>query len=196
MFLLKCCTHFLKSVQLCLCLCLQSDLPCLLWRLPDCQHQVGWRHHHLPLCSSAWPSSMKFSVKLPYVAMAPYVLCVQMHPRGLLLLLLVIHCSLIFPPLYCWFWYLCGNLHCEKGHGKNIENIHLLLKGRAQSKILEVKNNLEKIHSEEWSSDSQIEFVFEVSPERTVVRNLAHLILEYHVLMFIICLTWFCNLET
>lgn len=43
--------------------------------------------------ASACPSSMTFSIKLPYVPMAPYILHIQIHPRGLLLLLLVIHCS-------------------------------------------------------------------------------------------------------
>lgn len=45
---------------------------------------------------SAWPSSARFSVNLPYVPMAPYIPCVQIHPRGLLLLLLVIRCSFFF----------------------------------------------------------------------------------------------------
>lgn len=53
-----------------------------------------------PSALSAWPSSMRFSIKLPYVPMAPYFLCVQICPRGLLLLPLVIHCSFFFSLIF------------------------------------------------------------------------------------------------
>lgn len=53
-----------------------------------------------PPALSAWPSSTRLSIKLPYVPMAPYFLCVQICPRRLLLLPLVIHCSFFFLPYF------------------------------------------------------------------------------------------------
>lgn len=84
---------------------------------------------------SSWPSSTRISIKLAYVLTVPYILHVQIFPRGLPLLLLVI-CGSFFTPLLFWlFRYLCVNLHWEKGHWKNTENIHLLLKGWTQREI-------------------------------------------------------------
>jgi len=52
---------------------------------------------------SAWPSSTRFSTKLLRVSMAPYILHVQIHPRGVLLLLLVIHCLFFSLVFFCLF---------------------------------------------------------------------------------------------
>lgn len=46
---------------------------------------------------SAWP---RFSIKIPYVPMVPYILSVQIHPGGLLLLPLVIHRPFFFPHIF------------------------------------------------------------------------------------------------
>lgn len=143
LFFCSSCCILKNPVQLYLCLHLQPDLRWLPLHRPGCQHQVVWWHHHLPLCSFCLDIICKVFHKTPICSYGfLHYSCSNPSQRSTTTPVSDSLLFFFFSPLFFWlFWCLRGNVHWGKGHWKNIENIHLLFKGRA---IPEMKNNLEK----------------------------------------------------